>query len=152
MLWALCKCYDRWQHRRRIKRECTELTRVGIRHGLVKDVRLLISKEYVWRKFDENRTPVKYVVVIVVMFCLIGYIAGYIVQFIIWNRRQLLCVAFDVVMRILVWYDLLMWFIFSLLFGVENLLPSSQSMDCAVVMKKLDEIVATFIKLLKCVF
>lgn len=154
MLRALCKCYDRWQHRRRIKRECTELTRVGIRHGLVKDVRLLIAKEYVWRKFDENRMPVKYVAGIVVMSCLIGYIAGYIVQFIICNRRQLLCVALDVVMRIFVLYDQLGWFIDSLLFGVENLpvFPSSQTMDCAVVMEKLDEIVATFIKLLKCFF
>lgn len=140
MLWALCKCYDRWQHRRRIKRECTELTRVCIRHGLIKDVRLLIAKEYVWRKFDENRTPVKYVGVVVVMSCWIGYISAYIVQFIncICNRMHELRFTLEFFMRM---------FCFDMLVP-----PSSQTMDCAGVMEKLDGIVATFIKYLKCFF
>lgn len=93
MLWALCKSWDRWRHKQRIKRECMELTRVGIQLGLIEDVRLLICREYIWEPFDEQKTPFKYYIVRLVFVCVVSFAYGKFLAFVFWSvPRWIECV------------------------------------------------------------
>ena len=96
MLWALCKFYDRWQHKRRIKRECMEMSRLGIQLGLIKDVRIWICKEYIWSPFDEERMPVKYFVIVMILVCLAAFVSGKIVFLLLLSFPTFICALCDI--------------------------------------------------------
>jgi hypothetical protein len=115
---VICNFYDDWVHKRQLRRERLEWLRISRRFGLYKDLRILVEKEYLQRIRVVNGDSYKIFFLTILFICTVAHGLTMIEVDVILFRKRILRWLFEILIRILIWFEFL--FVKFLLFLLEG--------------------------------